>query len=50
MTYRYTVKSNTFNDVQISKYGYYFYRVYAYKMVNGKRVISASNSYVYAKK
>lgn len=50
MTYRYMVKSNTFNDVQISKYGYYFYRVYAYKMVNGKRVISASNSYVYAKK
>ena len=50
MTYRYMVKNNYFNDIQLSKSGYYFYRVYAYKMVNGKRVLSNSDTYVYAKK
>lgn len=50
MSYRYMVKTNSFNDVQISTTGYYFYRVYAYKMINGKRVLSTSNAYVYAKR
>ena len=49
MVYRYMVNSTSFVDTQTSAPGYYYYRVYAYKNVNGKRVLGPSNNYSYVK-
>lgn len=47
--YRYIVKGNGFIDSTAKLNEYNFYRVYAYKEVNGKKVISSSLNYVYSK-
>ena len=47
MTYRYMVHWTQFFDTDTSASGNYFYRVYPYKNVNGKRVLGASTKYVY---
>mgnify|MGYP000040239612 CR=1 FL=1 len=49
MIYRYMVNSTSFVDTQTMAPGYYYYRVYAYKNVNGKRVLGPSNNYSYVK-
>lgn len=47
--YRLMTSSTGFNDTVEKANTYYYYRVYPYKNVNGKRVIGTSNTYVYAK-
>lgn len=46
-SYRYMVSNPSFIDTQLDEQGYYFYRVYAYKTVDGKRILGPSNNYVY---
>ena len=43
------VNSTSFVDTQTAAPGYYYYRDYAYKNVNGKRVLGPSNNYSYVK-
>lgn len=45
-SYRYIVTSPGYND-SISEPGYYFYRVFPYKMINGQRVMGRSTTYAY---
>lgn len=46
-TYRYMVKGTSYTDPTAKCGEYNFYRIYAYKNINGKRVLSLSNEYVY---
>ena len=39
MSYRYIVSGTSFTDSNLNIGGYYYYRVYAYKNVNGKQII-----------
>lgn len=41
--------NQTYSDNNIYDADYHYYRVYAYKKVNGKNVVSSSTSYVYGK-
>lgn len=47
--YRYMVSGTSFNDSTAKTGEFNFYRVYAYKTVNGKRVLGPSKDYKYAK-
>lgn len=47
--YLYIVTGNSYLDKKASVEEYNFYRVYPYKLVNGKRVLGKSDNYVYAK-
>lgn len=46
-SYRYIVSNPSFIDTKFDKQGYYFYRVYAYKTIDGVRILGPSNNYVY---
>ena len=48
-TYRYMVSGTTYTDTTAQTGEINFYRVYSYKNVNGKRVLSAAGNYKYAK-
>lgn len=47
--YRYIVSNTGFIDNTAQTGVYNYYRVYPYKMVNGKRIVGKSNQYVYSK-
>ena len=46
MSYRYLVTAPGFNDT-ITPLGYHYYRIYPYRMVDGKHAVGPSNAYVY---
>ncbi len=48
-TYRYMVSGTTYTDTTAKSAEINFYRVYAYKNINGKRLIGASGNYTYSK-
>ena len=46
MSYLYILTGTGFNDVVITP-GYYFYRVYPYRMIDGQRILGKSEKHVY---
>lgn len=47
--YLYLVSNNSYTDINASIEEYNFYRVYPYQIINGKRILGKSETYVYAK-
>lgn len=47
--YLYLVSNNSYTDINASIEEYNFYRVYPYQIMNGKRILGKSETYVYAK-
>lgn len=48
MSFVTVTKNNSWLDVKANEKAYYFYRIYAYKVIDGKQYFSLSTNYVYA--